>query len=213
MMATIYLAWQSLNPNKLRLKFTLEKFCQLANVQKHKPAMTRITELKEALCKLGKEIPWLDKTVTPANVIQLVGDILEHRYVLLSKALRTHEDTMQAEQQSSPPSGETLQISDRVDQTAPASSVEQLCFRNERENQAEEGDGPRREANWGKRLLFAPPCVIHAKKRRVEQPMLEVTGDEEISDSEIDLYLRTPQEVREFAQTQKMLSSSSSGKL
>ncbi|XP_013859234.1 transcription factor IIIB 50 kDa subunit [Austrofundulus limnaeus] len=216
MMATIYLAWQSLNPNKLRLKFSLGKFCQLAKVQKSKPALARTAELKETLCKLGKEIPWVGETVTPGNVVKLVGDILEHRYVLLSRALRTHEDTMQAEHQSGPvdpPTGEMVQISERVDQTAAASSVEQLCSRNERDKQAEEGDAPDCEPNWGKRLLFAPPCVIHAKKRRVEQPMLEVTGDEEISDSEIDSYIRSPREVRDFIRTQEVLSSSSSGTL
>lgn len=216
MMATIYLAWQSLNPNKLRLKYSLAKFCQLAKVQMQKPALTRIAELKETLCKLGKEIPWAGETVTPNNAVKLVGDILEHRYVLLRKALRTHEDTMQTEHQSSsvdPPTGETVQVSEHMDQTAPASSVEQLCLTNDGEKQAEEGEGPESEANWGKRLLFAPPCVIHAKKRKVEQPMLEVTGDEEISDSEIDSYIRSPREVREFTQTQKVVSSSSSVKL
>ncbi|XP_037547744.1 transcription factor IIIB 50 kDa subunit [Nematolebias whitei] len=217
MMATVYLGWQSLKPNKLRLSFSLDKFCQLAKVQKHKSAMTRISELKEALCKLGKEIPWVGETVKPGNVVQHVGDILEHRYVLLRKALRTYEDAMQAECQSSsshPPTGEMVssQISECGGQTTPASSVEQPHSSNDGEKHAVDGDGQKSKPNWGKSVLFAPPCVIHAKKRRVEQPMLDVTGDEEISDSEIDLYIRTPQEVREFTQMQKILASSNSGK-
>ncbi|XP_068429742.1 transcription factor IIIB 50 kDa subunit isoform X2 [Clinocottus analis] len=53
MMAAIYLSWQSLKPNKHRLKLSLEKFCQIAKVSKQKPATKRITEIKEMLCKLG----------------------------------------------------------------------------------------------------------------------------------------------------------------
>uniref|UniRef100_A0A3Q3G8S9 Transcription factor IIIB 50 kDa subunit n=1 Tax=Labrus bergylta TaxID=56723 RepID=A0A3Q3G8S9_9LABR len=172
MMAAIYLAWQSLKPNKQRLKFSLDKFCQLAKVNKLRPAMKRITEMKEVLCKLGKEIPWVRVEVTLENVILQVGDILNNRYALLRRAMRTHEDALLAECQTRYEAGEL-------------------------------------SPNWGKRVLFAPPCVVHAKKRRVEQPGLkDVTGDEEISDSEIDSYIRSPREAREFALTQKILSES-----
>lgn len=233
MMAAIYLAWQSLKPTKQRLKFSLDKFCQLAKVKKHKPAVKRITEMKEMLCKLGKEIPWVRETVTPDNVVRQVEDILQHRYALLRRALRTHEEALLEECQSScevSPSEETAlsQITELVDQTSKSSSIEQCELNAERAEQP--GDGhdnlctvsePYSDTqksqdpapNWGKRVLFAPPCVIHAKKRRVEQPEFkDVTGDEEISDSEIDSYIRTPREARDFALTQKLLSLSESDK-
>ncbi|KAM4528299.1 transcription factor IIIB 50 kDa subunit [Odontesthes bonariensis] len=230
MMAAVYLAWQSLNPNKHRLKLSLNKFCQLARVQKHNAALTRITELKDVLCKLGKEIPWVREAVTPNNVVLQVGDILEHRYALLRRALRTHEDTLQTEGQTSSlniVAGETSpsEISEQEDQTANASSVEPVLSA-ERAEQAGDGDNDSHTvsaqsdslshdpaANWGKRVLFAPPSVINAKRRKPEQPVLDVTGDEDISDSEIESYIRTPQEVRNFALTQKVLSSSDTGKL
>uniref|UniRef100_A0A3B5L0H3 Transcription factor IIIB 50 kDa subunit n=1 Tax=Xiphophorus couchianus TaxID=32473 RepID=A0A3B5L0H3_9TELE len=205
MMAATYLAWQSLNPNKHRLRLSLDKFCHLAKVQKRNPAVTRITELKEVLCKLGRELPWVRETVTQDDVVRLVGDILEHRHTLLTRALRTHETAMQEVAPS--------QRSESRDQTADASSVVQLCPPDRMENQ--EGDDSHQtedlEPNWGKRVLFAPPCVIHAKRRREEPPVLNVTGDEEISDSEIDSYIRTPQEARDFALMQKAVSSSDSG--
>lgn len=220
MMAATYLAWQSLNPNKNRLKVSLDKFCQLAKVQKQKPATMRITELKEVLCKLGRELPWVRESVTQHDVVKLVGDILEHRHTLLTRALRTHETAMQADcTQSSPLNSLTeevasSQLSESKDQTAEASSVAQHCPNNGTENQDGNGDVNHREdqePNWGKRVLFAPPCVIHAKRRRVEQPVRNVTGDEDISDSEIDSYIRSPQEVRDFTLMQKMGSSSDSG--
>lgn len=220
MMASVFLAWQSLNPNKQRLKFSLEKFCQLAKVNKNKSALKRITEIKEVLCKLGKEIPWVREAVTPDNVVRQVEDILMNRYALLRRALRTHEVTLLAECQAG---CENSQISELVDQSLKTSSVKECEPNAERAEHPGDGDGnpctmsgPHSDTgtqesqdpaqNWGKRVLFAPPCVIHAKKRRVEQPELrDVTGYEEISDSEIDSYIRTPQEARDFALTQKML--------
>lgn len=229
MMAAIYLAWQSLKPIKLRLKSSLDKFCQIAKVNKHKRALKRITEMKEVLCKLGKEIPWVKEAVTPDNVLQQVEDILKHRYALLRRALRTHEDALLAECQAScedSPTEETApsHTSAFVEQSPIGSSVEQREPNTERSQQPGDGsdslctepelhsDGEETQ-NWGKRVLFAPPCVIHAKKRRVQQPELkDVTGDEEISDSEIDSYIRTPREARDFALAEKMLSLSESEK-
>ncbi|XP_070844785.1 transcription factor IIIB 50 kDa subunit [Chaetodon trifascialis] len=224
MMAAIYLAWQSLKPSKQRLKYSLDKFCQIARVNKHKPALKRITEIKEVLCKLGKEIPWVREAVTPDNVVWQVEDILKHRYALLRRALRTHEDALLAECQAScedSANEETApsQSSEPGEQPPDASNVEQCelnaekvqrpgggndnpCTVPEPHSDTQESQDP--APNWGKRVLFPPPCVVHAKRRRVEQPALrDVTGDEEISDSEIDSYIRTPQEARDFALTQK----------
>lgn len=229
MMAAIYLAWQSLKPTTHRLKFTLEKFCQIAKVKKHRPASKRVAEIKEVLCKLGKEIPWIRETVTPDNVIREVDDILQHRYALLRRAVKTHEDSLLEKGQASCELTEGAapsQISGLSEHTPNSSSAEQREQNAERDELQRNGDNnscPVSElhsdtqesrhpvANWGKRVLFAPPCVIdenrRKKKRRVEQPELkDVTGDEEISDSEIDSYIRTPREVKDFTLMQKMLS-------
>ncbi|XP_071769672.2 transcription factor IIIB 50 kDa subunit [Centroberyx gerrardi] len=239
MMASIYLAWQSLKPTRVRLKYTLDKFCLLAKVSKYKPALKRIAEIKEVLCKLGQEIPWVGADVRPDNVMLQVEDILKHRYALLRRALRTHDALMVELQPSCEDSlpgiqskvshleeAAPSQISGLVAQTA-NKSCEEACEPNaEMAEQPGGGDlssGSEPELHtgtithgcqapaphWGKRVLFAPPCVKHPKIRRVERPVLQdVTGDEEISDSEIDMYIRTPQEVRDFARTKKMLSSS-----
>ncbi|XP_047425939.1 transcription factor IIIB 50 kDa subunit [Mugil cephalus] len=215
MMAAVYLAWQSLKPNKQRLKFSLDKFCQMAKVNKHKAALKRITEMKEVLCKLGKEIPWVREAVTQDNVARHMEDILQHRYALLRRAMRTQEDALLAECQISCVDSLTEDAADS--QISPITSpAEQPAPDPEREVKRADGDPERSGAeenqepasNWGKRVLFAPPCVINAKKRRVEEPAFQdVNGDEDISDTEIDSYIRTPQEARDFALTQKMFSS------
>lgn len=234
MMAAIYLAWQSLKPTKQRLKFSLDKFCQIAKVKKLKPAVKRIAEMKEVLCKLGKEIPWVRETVTPDNVVRQVEDILQHRYALLRRALRTHNAALLEEGQDNceeSPTEKTApsQICELTEQTPDPPSVghrtqnteraaqqghlhDNICVASEPHSETQESRDTT-APNWGKRVLFAPPCVIHAKKRRVEQPAFkDVTGDEEISDSEIESYIRTPREARDFALMQKMLSVSESEK-
>lgn len=190
MTAAMYLAWQSLKPSRLRLKYTLDKFCRMAQVAPHRVAKKRVAEMKEVLCKLGREIPWETVAPTPADVLLQVEDILKHRHALLRRAVQAHEDSAAEEN----PTGSDLDP-EPVEEEArngPGSS--------------DAAEGPEPERNWGKRLLFAPPCVVNPKRRRAERPEgKEVTGDEEISDSEINSYIRTPREAREFALAQKML--------
>lgn len=223
MMAATYLAWQSLKPNKYRLSFTLSKFCQIAKMKSLRPALKRVAEIKEVLCKLANEIPWLRQTVTPGNVLQLVEDILKYRFALLRGALKTHEEALLAECAENTSSNSTQ----AEEQSPDASLAEQQELNTDPLQGAEDGkDGVRAEPeqpvsskarqdpaqNWGKRVLFAPPCVVRVKKRRVEQPTAaDVTGDEEISDSEISSYIRSPSEAREFALAQNLLSMSEDG--
>ncbi|XP_015240573.1 PREDICTED: transcription factor IIIB 50 kDa subunit [Cyprinodon variegatus] len=220
MMAATYLAWQSLNPNRHRLRFSLDKFCNMAKVRKRRAAATRITELKEVLCRLGKELPWVTEAVTESDVVPLVGDILKYRHSLLARALKTHEKALEANcAQTSTlnhPTDEVVptQLSESRNETESTSSVVQLSPSNKGENQGDKNDDQSEEPapNWGKKVLFAPPCVINAKRRRVERRVENCTGDEEISDSEIDSYIRSPQEARDFALMQKMLSLPNSEK-
>ncbi|XP_061657984.1 transcription factor IIIB 50 kDa subunit [Syngnathoides biaculeatus] len=200
MMATVYLAWQSLNPTLVRLNVSLPKFCRIAKVRQNQTAAKRVGEIKTVLCKLGKEIPWVTDPVTSANVVRYVDDIVKNRYALLRRALRSHEQAMQEESQLCCEKGNP---SEQENQTLRTTN-----FHSEKSKQPGEGSEFKAhqdlEPNWGKRMVFAPPCVIHAKRRRAVTESLEgVTGHEEISDSEIESYIRTPQEVREFALAQK----------
>lgn len=182
--------------------------------------MKRVAEIKEVLCKLGKAIPWGREEMTPNNVIQQAEFILQHRYALLRRALRNHKDAQLEESQAScaePPLEETA-ASQSVHQTPITSAVKQNGSNADGKGQPGDADNnphalpehsstEESQRNWGEKVLFAPPCVIHAKKRRVEQSEhKDVTGDEEISDSEIDSYIRTPREARDFALMQQMLS-------
>ncbi|XP_056874589.1 transcription factor IIIB 50 kDa subunit [Takifugu flavidus] len=223
MMAATYLAWQSLRPNKYRLSLTLVKFCQIAKVKSLKPALKRVAEMKEVLCKLANEIPWLQQKVKPDNVLQQVEDILKYRFALLRRALRTHEEALLADREENTPP----HIVQAEQQSPNASSMEQheldsdlLGRPGNREDsvptqpeQPGSSKGRRDPAeNWGKRVLFAPPCVVHGKKRKVQAHVAaDVTGDEEISDSEISSYIRSPSEVQQFALAQELLSESKDG--
>lgn len=191
MMAATYLSWQSLQPTKLRLKMSLQKFCTLAEVDKNARALQRVAEIKKVLCKLGSEIPWEKRAVTPYNVIQQVDDILSYRCVLMRRAMNTHETELRDGAKDSPDK-EIIGTEEENVSTTLQTANDDTCVS---------------EPNWGKTMLFAPPCVINPKKRKWMPSGQEVTGDEEISDSEINSYIRSPQEVQDIALTQKLLSS------
>ncbi|XP_034047449.1 transcription factor IIIB 50 kDa subunit-like [Thalassophryne amazonica] len=236
MMASIFLSWQSLRPTRKRLRFSLEKFCKLAKVKNLRPTLKRVAELKEVLCKLGRELPWVRDAVTPDNVALQVEDILNHRYALFRSALRTHENALLTEQggcddllldrQAGAEAAAAARVSGFDSQTPNTSCVEASVQDSKKAERAGDAaanscttpdlhsstgtpENHDQHPNWGKRVLFAPPCVTHPKKRRVQRSEpSDVTGDEEISDSEIDSYLRTPQEAQVFALSQKVLCSS-----
>ncbi|KAG8440849.1 hypothetical protein GDO86_006547 [Hymenochirus boettgeri] len=57
--------------------------------------------------------------------------------------------------------------------------------------------------------VFLPPCLLNTKKRRYSVAFpcgsFDITGDEDISDSEIEQYLRTPAEIEEFQKAQSKM--------
>ncbi|XP_018108864.1 transcription factor IIIB 50 kDa subunit-like isoform X2 [Xenopus laevis] len=60
-------------------------------------------------------------------------------------------------------------------------------------------------------VVFLPPCVTNPRKRARSTPFprghMDITGDEDISDSEIEQYLRTPAEMKDFQLLQTSISS------
>ncbi|XP_030210999.1 transcription factor IIIB 50 kDa subunit [Gadus morhua] len=276
MMAAIFLSWQSLRPTKTRLRYSLNKFCRLSHMPLNKTAAQRVGEMREVLCRLGQEIPWLSGGA-PDDVALHVEDILQHRHALLREALRTHEVSQRAEEEESQGAeeeeggsrgtegesrgtegesrgtegesrgtegesrgteGESLGAQEdrrgtqeeiqgngiqpsTVDppprapghQPDGTDSPPEPCTLKAVNGDPEEGGGEtqgtqeqRPAVHWGKRAMFAPPCARHAKVCRTDASRwAEVNGDEEISDSEIDSYIRRPQEVRDYLQTQQQL--------
>lgn len=61
------------------------------------------------------------------------------------------------------------------------------------------------EVHWGKRHVFVPPSAKNAKRPRPNSPEPDVNGDENISDTEIESYLRSPGEIKLFIDAQKKL--------
>lgn len=217
MTAAMYLAWQSLKPIRLRLKYTLERFCRVAQVTPNRVAKKRVAEMKEVLCKLGKEIPWQTAAPTPADVLLQVDDILKHRHALMRRAVQAHKTSLLlSERQDSvaeePPVSSGPSVPESLEEETHSGPSEGHSSELELAGCSSEATKSLQpEQNWGKRLLFAPPCVVRPKRRRVKRSEegKEVTGDEEISDSEIESYIRTPREARDFAVAQKMLEGKS----
>ncbi|KAB1257623.1 Transcription factor IIIB 50 kDa subunit [Camelus dromedarius] len=181
--AATFLAWQSLQPSD-RLTCSLARFCKLANVDLPYPASSRLQELLAVLLRMAEQLAWLQVLkLDKRSVVKHIGDLLQHRHTLVRKAFR--------------------------DGTAGTDIGEkELQGRGQGQGQGTEAvEGSSLDLPEGKRpaspALLLPPCMLKPPKRICPTPPVStVTGDENISDSEIEQYLRTPQEVRDFQRAQ-----------
>lgn len=180
--AATFLAWQSLRPSD-RLTCSLARFCKLANVDLPYPASSRLQELLTVLLRMAEQLAWLQVLkLDKRSVVKHIGDLLQHRHMLVRKAFR--------------------------DGTAEMDPGEELQGQGQGQGPEEEDVGSSSlELPVVKRpaspALLLPPCMLKPPKRVCPTPPVStVTGDEDISDSEIEQYLRTPQEVRDFQKAQ-----------
>ncbi|XP_048036975.1 transcription factor IIIB 50 kDa subunit [Megalobrama amblycephala] len=214
-MGSAYVAWQSLNP-MARMKYTFTTFCKIGKVPEQSwrksrdTALKRVNELLEVLCKLGRELPWLRGTAVEHNTVAtLVDDILKHRRALLSRAVKKYEQQLQnelSEAQTTDCDNDPSE-SNRSDSSSSETPAVMSSDQAECENPADEEatDCQPSLTHWGKRHLFLPPCVKSCKRQKVDVPQLEVTGDEDISDSEIESYIRSQDEIKLYLKAQKEL--------
>ncbi|XP_030057812.1 transcription factor IIIB 50 kDa subunit [Microcaecilia unicolor] len=183
--AAAYLAWQSLCPSK-RLSCTLHHFCKLANVDMPPPANQRLKEIHAVLLKMASQLPWLSMlNISKKTVVQHVGDILKHRSFLLNKSLHDCAEV-------------TQDNSHAVEAEDPGNLA--IAMVGETSEVIHQGDLCKKQ-NAAKRS-FLPPCLMDLKRMRTTTGAAErvFTGEEDISDSEIEQYLRTPREIEEFQQ-------------
>ncbi|XP_051539551.1 transcription factor IIIB 50 kDa subunit [Myxocyprinus asiaticus] len=224
-MASVYVAWQSLNPTA-RMKYSFSAFCQIGKApeqswrKSRETILKRINELKGVLCKLGQELPWLrGRKVEPSMVATLVDDILKNRRALLMRAVRKYEEQLKNElpetqtgDHDNDLSGNNPTNSNHPDSPSSKALESEVTYLKQVSSDdcesvadKETSDCELPPTHWGKRHLFLPPCVKSRKRQRVDTPQLEVTGDEEISDSEIESYIRSQDEIKMYLTAQKEL--------
>ncbi|XP_065507563.1 transcription factor IIIB 50 kDa subunit [Caloenas nicobarica] len=179
--AAAFLAWQSLQPGA-RLACPLARFCRVAGVDLPPPAHLRLKELLEILLRMASQLAWLRVfKLDKKTVVKHIGDLLQHRIFLLKNAFCVEEE----EEQHAVALGEGSPGSPR------AVAQEKGC-----------PVGIKHRQEGGTRPLL-PPCLIQPRKRlRMAAPSAvdsAISGDEPISDSEIEQYLRGPEEIRAFS--------------
>ncbi|NXI47860.1 BRF2 factor, partial [Galbula dea] len=178
--AAAFLAWQSLQPST-RLTCTFARFCRLAAVDLPPPAHLRLKELLEILLRMASQLAWLKVfKMDKKTVVKHIGDLLQHRIFLLKNAFCLEDEQEQCAVGSGSDSpGCRLQ-------TVP------------------EKDCPSKgkHCHESSRRPLLPPCLINPRKRlrtaALSASDSAITGDEPISDSEIEQYLRSPEEIRAF---------------
>ncbi|KAL8173869.1 UNVERIFIED_CONTAM: hypothetical protein K2H54_030438 [Gekko kuhli] len=184
--AAAYLAWQSLRPAG-RLTCTLSQFCKLAGTDLPPPAPLRLKELHNILLRMASELSWLRVLkVNKKSVAKHIADILQHRRLLLQTAFRTGDSV--ADDSLGDSAAAPLQTGD-----AEAEGTSLL--------------GEKRKCG-SERPPLLPPCLLNPRKKlrtTVSCSELPVTGDEPILDSEIEQYLRTPEEKETFSKAQACL--------
>uniref|UniRef100_A0ABK0LSX9 BRF2, RNA polymerase III transcription initiation factor subunit n=1 Tax=Rattus norvegicus TaxID=10116 RepID=A0ABK0LSX9_RAT len=176
--AATFLAWQSLRPSD-RLTCSLARFCKLANVDLPYPAASRLQELLAVLLQMASQLAWLQVLrLDKRSVVKHIGDLLQHRHMLVRMAFQDGTAEVETKQQQPQGRGQQEEVGDST------------------------FDLPKRKRPASPALLL-PPCMLKPPKRtHTMPPDSVVTGDEDISDSEIEQYLRTPQEVRDFERAQ-----------
>ncbi|NWZ09912.1 BRF2 factor, partial [Agelaius phoeniceus] len=181
--AAAFLAWQSLRPGP-RLSCPLARFCRLAGVELPPPAQLRLKELLEILLAMASQLSWLRGfCLDKKTVVKHIGDLLQHRLFLLKRAFSQQDTGLGMGSVSQECQGSGLPSS-------PAVPQQQGC----------PWAGQQQQRGTLRPLL--PPCLLHPRKRlRAAAPSAAsaaLTGDEPISDSEIEQYLRSPEEIRAF---------------
>ncbi|KFV68242.1 Transcription factor IIIB 50 kDa subunit, partial [Dryobates pubescens] len=180
--AAAFLSWQSLQP-AARLSCTLARFCKLAAVDLPPPAHLRLKELLEILLRMASQLAWLRVfKLDKKTVVKHIGDLLQHR-IFLHKGSPGQSAPGEGSPGEGPPG--------KVSPSSPLQAVPGKGCPSEGEHQ-----------RGGGRRPLLPPCLIHPRKRlRTAPPSAldaAITGDEHISDSEIEQYLRGPEEIRAF---------------
>ncbi|XP_066495905.1 transcription factor IIIB 50 kDa subunit [Tiliqua scincoides] len=189
--AAAYLAWQSLRPVG-RLTCTLSQFCKIAKTDLPRPAHRRLKELHNILLQMSSQLAWLRVLkVDRRTVVKYVGDLLRHRRVLLQAAFRKADTVEDDGPESSEP------VKSQARETGSPAAEEEASHAGEK------------QVLNSQQPLLLPPCVLCPRKRlRAPNPGPEssaITGDEPILDSEIEQYIRTPEEKELFCKAQACL--------
>ncbi|XP_038602253.1 transcription factor IIIB 50 kDa subunit [Tachyglossus aculeatus] len=187
--AAAYLAWQSLRPGG-RLTCPLARFCQLAGVDLPHPAYLRLQELLAVLLRMAGQLAWL-RLLSPdkRTVVKHIGDLLQHRYLLIRRAFRER--------------AERDEEGDEEQEEREGEGAEEERQPRDEEKGSDRPPGPQQGKRPASPPLLLPPCLLRPQKRpRPRSPETHITGYEDISDSELEQYLRTHEEVKAFQKAQ-----------
>ena len=81
-----YLAWQAEEPMSRRT-VTRAQFCKMYLIKSHFPSLQWNevwADMQNVLCRLARQIPWVNNKVEPENVVMYIKDVCAHHKKLLA---------------------------------------------------------------------------------------------------------------------------------
>lgn len=222
--AATYIAWISLKPDE-RCKIPFKKFCQRLGLPFDQPLVKkRIRELTDLMTSLGNRLPWMKLSqaikVNRRNLAWHIGEILRFKLCLIEDLKKECMNQKQNDTAFS-----TFNSCEGMDSSSELSPL----FSHASEDSADSSDQNNNSRafknvrNDASELEWMQKFKIKTakQKRKKDDPVLATTGnvnneeilDEEISDTEIDSYIRTPEQVRTFKKIKKVANRVSSKQL
>ena len=176
--AATFLAWQSLYPRS-PICVSLKSFCRNSGNPYSTSVRARVHEMRKLLLALAQTLPWLiHRRLSLLSVVKFIDEVLSNQMLLL-RQLASQDSQMLQVQSDSPVLLNTTNID---------------VFKTECGNPAPS--------------LLLPPCILAPKKPSLEPERCQQPFSNEISEAEIEQYIRTPEEVEEIQRFQAAILNS-----
>uniref|UniRef100_UPI00358F025B transcription factor IIIB 50 kDa subunit-like n=1 Tax=Myxine glutinosa TaxID=7769 RepID=UPI00358F025B len=168
-----FLAWQSLYPRSPAC-ISLKAFCRKIGVPCSTSVRLRVREMRKLLLTLAQALPWLiHRHVSLDSVAKFIDEVLSNQRLLLQQLVSQDSQAPRVQ-------GDSPVLLNTTD----VALVEAKC------------------GNPAQSFLL-PPCIVAPKKPPLEEPeRCQQPFSNEISEAEIEQYIRTPEEVEEILRLQ-----------
>lgn len=193
-MAAAYHAWRALEGTKSKRKITNVAFIRKYNLHKnsrynYKVYCKRVKEMEETLCKLARQLPYVVSEVNADNFYLHLEDVISHHRMLMDNALA---ELRSAEEEDKK----------RVDTNLNEMHLWKKRL-NDEELEAEAKLEAEKTAKYNARITAALEGGLSSGRNLDDEEL----GSDDLSESEISLYVRSDQIKSKVSSTTKEMKA------